>query len=249
ALVERAQLECAKVVVSIFVNPLQFGVGEDYHSYPRQLEADLALLAERAVDACYCPEVATLYPEGFSTRVLVEAGGGRWEASRRPGHFTGVATVVTKLLASTGPCRAYFGEKDAQQVAVVGRLARDLDLGCEICVCPTVRDPDGLAVSSRNQKLSPAGRKAARCLSLGLVEACRRFAAGLDRGAQLAQVVAEVVLLEPGVQLDYASVVDPDDFEPVTEAGPWSRVLVAAEVEGIHLIDTCRLGEPPMIGA
>ncbi|HVB13748.1 MAG TPA: pantoate--beta-alanine ligase [Candidatus Dormibacteraeota bacterium] len=245
SLVAAAQRDCSKVVVSIFVNPLQFGVGEDYLGYPRQLEADLGLLAEQGVDVCFCPEVETLYPEGFATKVMVDAGGELWEAERRPGHFAGVATVVTKLLAATGPCRAYFGEKDAQQAAVVSRLARDLDLGAEVSICPTVRDLDGVALSSRNQLLSGPGRRAARCLSQALLEAARQFSAGVGSGAELARAAARVIDSEPQAQRDYAGIVNPLDFQPVTVAEGGSRVMVAAEIDGVHLIDTSLLASPP----
>lgn len=247
SLVEAAQRECSKVVVSVFVNPLQFGVGEDYLTYPRQLEADLALLARQKVPVCYCPEVETLYPKSFGTKVVVEAGGELWEAARRPGHFTGVATVVAKLFAATGPCRSYFGEKDAQQAAVVQGLAQDLDLGVEVVVCPTVRDPDGVAISSRNQLLSKGGRVSARCFPRALIATCERFGSGVDRGADLAQQAARVIEQEPGVRLDYAGVVDPSDFQPVEVALSGSRILVAGEIEGVHLIDTCLISTPPAL--
>lgn len=244
SLVALAQRDCSTVVVSIFINPLQFGEGEDYLAYPRQLESDLALLAERGVQVCYCPTVDGLYPEGFATKVVVKAGGDLWEDARRPGHFAGVATVVAKLFASTGPCRAYFGEKDVQQVAVVRRLALDLDLGVEVVMGPTIRDRDGLALSSRNQLLSAAGRESARCLSRALTKAGEQFRAGVVRGVDLTRAAASVIEQEPGVELHYAGVVDPSDFQPVAVASADSRVLVAAQLEGVHLIDTSRLGSP-----
>jgi pantoate--beta-alanine ligase len=245
SLVSAAKRECARVVVSVFVNPLQFGAGEDYLSYPRQIDADLELLADLGVDACYCPGVKTIYPDGFATRVEVEAGGSLWEAERRPGHFVGVATIVTKLIAATGPCRAYFGEKDAQQAAVVTRLAQDLDLGAEVCFCPTVRDPDGLALSSRNLLLQVAGRRAARCLSQALIAASRKFSAGVTAGPELVETAVQVIEAEPAARLDYCGVVDPADFQPVTRATGQSRVLVAAQIDGVHLIDTALLSAPP----
>ncbi|MGC1184824.1 MAG: pantoate--beta-alanine ligase [Candidatus Dormiibacterota bacterium] len=245
SLVARAQRECTRVVVSVFVNPLQFGQGEDYLAYPRQLESDLSLLAERGVQVCYCPAPETLYPNGFATRVSVEAGSNLWEAARRPGHFVGVATVVTKLFASTGPCQAYFGEKDAQQLAVVRRLAQDLDLGVTVIECATVRDQHGLALSSRNQLLSARGRESAICLSRALIKAAEEFQAGVLQGDTLARAAASVIETEPGVELHYAAVVDPSDFEPVAVASAESRVLVAAQVEGVSLIDTSSLDRPP----
>jgi len=245
ALIEAAERGCDRVVVSIFVNPLQFGPGLDYPSYPRQLEADLDQLGQLGVDACYNPAVATLYPKGFATRVSVSSGGDLWEAASRPGHLVGVATVVAKLFAATGPCRAYFGEKDAQQVAVVSSLAQDLDTGVEVVVCPTVRDPDGLATSSRNQLLSPAGREAALSLSRALVKVGETFASGVVSGAELSQAAAKVIESEPGARLDYAAVVDPIDFRPVEMARSESRVMVAAKVEAVRLIDTAVVGSPP----
>ncbi|HUY24234.1 MAG TPA: pantoate--beta-alanine ligase [Candidatus Saccharimonadales bacterium] len=245
ALIEAARRACDRVVVSIFVNPLQFGPGLDYPSYPQPLEEDLEQLAQLGVDACYHPAVATLYPKGFATRVSVSSGGDLWEAASRPGHLVGVATVVAKLFAATGLCRAYFGEKDAQQVAVVSSLARDLDTGVEVVVCPTVRDPDGLAASSRNQLLSPAGREAALSLSRALIKAGETFASGVVSGAELSRAAAEVVESEPRARLDYAAVVDPVDFQPVEVARSESRVMVAAKVEAVRLIDTALLGSPP----
>ncbi|MGA9920760.1 MAG: pantoate--beta-alanine ligase [Candidatus Dormiibacterota bacterium] len=247
SLVKAAQRDCSRVVVSVFVNPLQFGAGEGYLSYPRQIDADMERLAEMEVDACFCPAVKTLYPPGFATRVVVEAGGELWEAERRPGHFIGVATVVTKLLAATGPCRAYFGEKDAQQAAVVSRLAQDLDLGVEVSICPTVRDPSGLALSSRNVLLTEPGRRSACCLSQGLIAASRQFARGITSASQLVAAAAQVIEAEPAARLDYAGVVDPLDFQSVKEAKAESRVLVAAQIDGVHLIDTALLSSPPRL--
>jgi pantoate--beta-alanine ligase len=245
SLIAAAQKACDRVVVSIFVNPLQFGPGVDYPSYPLQLEADLEQLGQLGIDACYNPAVETLYPKGFATRVLVSSGGDLWEAASRPGHLVGVATVVAKLFAATGPCRAFFGDKDAQQVVVVSTLARDLDTGVEVVVCPTVREPGGLAASSRNQLLSPAGREAAQSLSRALINAGEMFASGVVSGAELAKAAAQVIDLEPGARLDYAAVVDPVDFQPVETASSNSRVMVAAKVEAVRLIDTALLGSPP----
>ena len=246
SLVARAQRECARVVVSVFVNPLQFGEDEDYLAYPRQLDSDLSRLADLSVQVCYCPTPETLYPKRFATRVAVDAGSDLWEAARRPGHFVGVATVVAKLFAATGPCRAYFGEKDAQQLAVVRRLALDLDLGVEVVECPTVRDSKGLALSSRNQLLTVRGRESALCLSRALIQAAEKFQAGVVQGDELAREAGSLIKDEPGVELHYAGVVDPSDFQPVAVASADSRVLVAARVEGVNLIDTSRLDCPPL---
>lgn len=249
ALIAAAGKACDRVVVSIFVNPLQFGPGVDYPSYPQRLEADLELLGQLGVNACYNPAVETLYPKGFATRVVVSSAGDLWEAASRPGHLVGVATVVAKLFAATGPCRAYFGEKDAQQVAVVSSLAKDLDTGVEVVVCPTVREPDGLAASSRNQLLSPAGREAALSLSRALIKAGETLASGVVSGAELSQAAAQVIKSEPGARLDYAAVVDPVDFRPVEVANSKSRVMVAAKVEAVRLIDTALLGSPPQLSS
>jgi pantoate--beta-alanine ligase len=248
ALVAAAEKACDRVVVSIFVNPLQFGPGVDYPSYPRQLEGDLEQLGQLRVDACYTPAVETLYPKGFATRVTVSSGGDLWEAASRPGHLVGVATVVAKLFAATGPCRAFFGEKDAQQVAVVSSLAKDLDTGVEVVVCPTVREPDGLAASSRNLLLSEAGREAALSLSRALMKAAETFASGVISGPALSRAAAQVIESEPGARLDYTAVVDPVDFRPVEVANAESRVMVAAKIEAVRLIDTALLGSPPRLG-
>src|SRR5438270_6782850 len=178
SLIERADAENDMVVVSVFVNPIQFGAGEDLSRYPRPVAADLAMLRELDVDAVYMPNVDDMYPPGSSTRVVVGGVADPLEGAARPGHFEGVATIVTKLLWTVEPDRAYFGQKDAQQVAVVRRLAADLDTGVEIVTCPTVREPDGLAVSSRNVYLSPDERAQATSLSRALQAAAKAYQAG-----------------------------------------------------------------------
>ena len=174
-LVETARAENDVVVVSLFVNPIQFGPGEDLDRYPRDWDRDSKMLQEAEVDAVYRPTAGEMYPVGASTRVHVKGVTDGLEGLARPGHFEGVATVVTKLLAAVAPDRAYFGQKDAQQVAVVNRLTSDLDLGVEIRVVPTVREPDGLALSSRNVYLGPEERKAARSISAALREAAAAY--------------------------------------------------------------------------
>src|SRR2546422_1793759 len=178
SLVDLARRENEIVVVSIFVNPIQFGPNEDFERYPRDPERDAVLLGEAGVDAIYEPPIAAMYPPGASTRVRVGGVAEPLEGKARPGHFEGVATVVTKLFAAVEPDRAYLGQKDAQQVAVVKRLVRDLDLGVEVRVAPTVREADGLALSSRNVYLSPDERKAAASLSAALGEAADAYTAG-----------------------------------------------------------------------
>src|SRR5438132_10370966 len=178
SLIERADAENDLVVVSIFVNPLQFGPGEDLAHYPRPVANDLEMLRGMDVEAVYMPGVEDMYPESASTRVVVGSVSELLEGASRPGHFEGVATVVTKLLWAVDPDRAYFGQKDAQQVAVVKRLAADLDLGAEIKVVPTVREADGLALSSRNSYLDTSERKAAISISAALRDACEAYGSG-----------------------------------------------------------------------
>ncbi len=246
SLVEAARAAVDRVVVSIFVNPLQFGPGEDYQHYPRRREEDLRLLRDAGADAVYIPAAEAVYPPGFATSIQVEAAAAeRWEGQFRPGHFRGVATVVAKLFAATGPCSAFFGEKDAQQAAVVSQLARDLDLGVQLVVCPVVRDADGLALSSRNAYLSAPQRAAALCLVRALRVTALEFSRGRKSGAHLARVAVEVIRSEAGVQLEYAALVDPVTFEPLEEAGEASRLILAARVGGVRLLDTAVLGSPP----
>lgn len=246
SLIEAARKGCDRVVVSIFVNPLQFGPGEDFQLYPRQVEDDLLLLGKAGVDTVYRPLESDVYPSGFATRVMVESGlTARWEGALRPGHFQGVATICCKLFALTGPCKGFFGEKDSQQAALVSRLSQDLDLGMEIVVCPVVRQPDGLAVSSRNGRLSPEQRRSALCLSRALRAVGSGFAKGTRSGSALSELARETIQGQAGASLDYAAVVDPGSFEDVEEVSPVSRVLVAATIAGVRLIDTALVGRPP----
>src|SRR5256884_1004818 len=202
SLIERADAENDLVVVSIFVNPLQFGPGEDLARYPRPIEKDLEMLRGMDVDAVYMPGVEDMYPESASTRVVVGSVSELLEGASRPGHFEGVATVVTKLLSAVDPDRAYFGQKDAQQVAVVKRLVRDLDLGAEIKVVPTVREADGLALSSRNSYLDTSERTAATSISAALRDACEAYGSGERDPVRLRARIAARLTLEPLVQLE-----------------------------------------------
>src|SRR5436190_21655343 len=197
SLVELARRENDVVVVSVFVNPIQFGPGEDFARYPRDPYRDARLLGEGEVDAIYEPRTELMYPPGASTRVHVGGIAEPLEGKARPGHFEGVATVVTKLLAAVQPDRAYFGQKDAQQVAVVKRLVADLDLGVEICVVPTVREADGLAMSSRNAYLRPEERKAAAAISGALREAAGAYASGEHDPHRLRALMMGRLSLEP----------------------------------------------------
>ncbi len=231
-LVERARRENDVVVVSIFVNPLQFGPNEDLSRYPRDLRRDSGLLGEAEVDAIYRPPTEAMYPRGATTRVRVGGVAEPLEGERRPGHFEGVATVVTKLFGAVAPDRAYFGQKDAQQVAVVKRLVADLDLGVDIRVAPTVREADGLALSSRNAYLGPDERKAAVALSAALRDASAAWAAGERDPGRLRQVLRNRLAAEPLVKVDYAELVDPETFTP-----PGRLAVIAADVGSTRLID------------
>ncbi len=244
SLVARARAECDTVVVSIFVNPLQFGDAGDLAAYPRTLERDLLVCAEAGADVVFVPSVGEMYPswpESPATTVSVRGVSECWEGASRPGHFDGVATVVAKLFAVAGPCRAYFGDKDFQQLAVVRRLAADLCLPVEVVGCAIVREPDGLALSSRNVRLSSVERAAAPALRRALDAGQAAVAAGSRSGRDVARAMAAVVALEPLVELDYAVAVDADGLHVVdTITDPSGvRLLVAARVGPVRLIDNC----------
>ena len=243
ALVARAVGECDTTVVSIFVNPLQFGAGEDFDAYPRDLDADVALLDRLGVDVVFSPASAAFAPR----RVTVHIGdlGDRLEGASRPGHFDGVATIVTKLLSAAGPHRAYFGLKDYQQLTIIRCVVADLALPVEIVGVPVVREPDGLAMSSRNAYLAPDERAAAVALSAALRDVARTW--GGD--AEYARAALRRTLgVAPGVRLDYAEVCDPETLEALEGVveGP-AQALVAAYVGTTRLIDTIRL-EPRRVG-
>ena len=239
SLVELACRENMVVVVSIFVNPIQFGPGEDFARYPRDTAHDMKLLREAGIDAVYRPSVESMYPPGASTRVRVDGVAAPLEGRSRPGHFEGVATVVTKLFGAVQPDRAYFGQKDAQQVAVVSRVASDLDLGVRIRVAPTVREPDGLALSSRNAYLSTEERRVAASLSAGLRLASVAYAAGERRPDALKEVLLARLAAEPLARVDYAEMVDPATFHP-----PGHLAVMAVWIGKTRLIDNHDLSEP-----
>jgi pantoate--beta-alanine ligase len=246
SLIQTARERCDRVVVSIFVNPLQFGPAEDFQSYPREFEADLTALREVGVDAVYGPSEADIYPPGFATKVTVDSAlTAKWEGASRPGHFQGVATVCTKLFATAGPGLAFFGEKDAQQAVLVTRLALDLDLGVEIVVCPVVRQPDGLALSSRNVRLSQEQRRSALCLSRALRVVGAGFAAGTRSGRTLSELARQIIRAQADVYLDYAAIVDPSSFEELEVVTSGSRAMVAATIAGVRLVDTALVVDPP----
>jgi pantoate--beta-alanine ligase len=239
SLVERACKDNSKVVVSIFVNPLQFGPGEDRERYPTSPRRDLDQLHKAGVAGVYMPAAGIMYPPGATTRVTVLGVAEPLEGAARPGHFAGVATVVAKLFNATQPDRAYFGQKDAQQVAVVRRLAADLDTLIEIRVCPTVREADGLALSSRNAYLSPQERRAAVCLSKALGRAAEVYRRGERKPDALRLAMTEILAAEPLARVEYAELVDPLTFTP-----PGTLAVLAVRIGKTRLIDNHDLGQP-----
>lgn len=248
ALVRAARAAHAVCSASIFVNPLQFGPAEDLARYPRPLERDLALLEGEGVDAVFVPPVEEMYPAGFATRVEIDGPlTERLEGAYRPGHFGGVATVVARLLNLARPRSAYFGQKDAQQVLVVSRLARDLAFGCEIVVVPTVREPDGLALSSRNVYLDASERAAAAALSRALAAAAARFSAGERDGEALRRAVRAVLDAEPLIRTDYVSVCSPADLRELERVEGGALVALACRVGATRLIDNVLLGEARLV--
>jgi pantoate--beta-alanine ligase len=245
SLIREAKRQCSPVVVSIFVNPTQFGPSEDFKKYPRQIERDRAALEQLGVDYLFAPTVEEMYPRGFESSVLVESLSDRVEGRSRPGHFRGVATVVLKLFEIVRPDLAFFGRKDAQQARIIRQMTRDLDLDVSVQVCPIVREPDGLAISSRNTYLNPEQRKSATTLCRSL-EAVRQAVAKGERDVvQLLKLVREVIGAEKGVRLDYAEIVDADTFEPVIRLRGNCYVLLAAFVGSTRLIDNALIEEQP----
>jgi len=249
SLIERAVVECDLVLVTIFVNPLQFGDPTDIDQYPRTIDADLEVVSECGADLVFAPPVREMYP-GYpgpvATSVSVTGVGARWEGASRPGHFDGVATVVAKLFAMAGRCRAYFGEKDFQQLAVVRRMAADLSLPVDLVSCATVREPDGLALSSRNVRLDADERQASAALARALRAGAESISSGEYRTDVVERRMAQVVAAEPLVDLDYAAVVSSDDLEPVDSVrpGPGFRLLIAARVGSVRLIDNLDPANP-----
>jgi pantoate--beta-alanine ligase len=244
ALIRRAKEECGTVVVSVFVNPTQFNEKSDLEAYPRDLDRDAALSSEAGADLLFAPSAEEMYPEGFSTSVTVDGTLGRLlEGSFRPGHFAGVATVVAKLLGITQPDRAYFGEKDWQQLKVIERMAADLNLPVTIVPCTTVREPDGLAMSSRNVRLSPEARKQALVIPY-LLDIAQDLLNSSNREmpTHLGPVLRHwlLTLLEsqqPTAQLDYIAVVDPDTLIDANEITDRALVAIAVRIGGVRLID------------
>ena len=243
SLVRAAQRDCSPVIVSIFVNPAQFGPGEDYSRYPRTFEADVALLESLRVDCLFAPEAAEIYPPGFSSYAEVEGMSSRLEGRARPGHFRGVATVVLKLVEIVQPWRAYFGRKDAQQARILQQLARDFHLDAEIEVCPIVREPDGLALSSRNVYLAPEDRRAATVLSRALQAAKTAVDRGERSPERLVALMRQVLTAEPRAAPDYVEIVREDSFAPATALGGSCYALLAVFFGGTRLLDNMLIEE------
>jgi pantoate--beta-alanine ligase len=275
---ERAKVECDSVIATVFINPLQFGDGEDFDSYPRDVDGDLRKLDSAGVDVVFVPPVEEMYPvlspsdhsgsshslnsrssshsrissdhpgqcaPDFST-VRVGSIAGSWEGATRPGHFEGVATIVAKLFALVGPCRAYFGEKDYQQLLVVRKMARDLLFPVEVVGCATVRDQDGLALSSRNVRLGPAERRAASVLKRSLAAAARDIERGETDPGRVALRMRELITREPLASLVYAAAVDARTLEAPERLEGEVRLIVAARIGSVRLIDNeaVRAAEP-----
>jgi pantoate--beta-alanine ligase len=242
SLIRAAKASVGSVAVSIFVNPTQFGPNEDYARYPRTFEADCALAQAEGADVVFAPAVEELYPVGAATFVEVEGLGNRLDGASRPGHFRGVSTVVAKLLIATEADRAFFGQKDAAQVAVLRRMVTDLRLPAEIVVCPIVRDPDGLALSSRNLYLSPGERIQALTLSRAIRQAEALVAAGERRANALIASARQTFAAVPEIRIDHIAVVDWTTLETVEVAIPGTLFAVAAWIGATRLIDNAVLG-------
>ncbi|HYL29870.1 MAG TPA: pantoate--beta-alanine ligase [Gemmatimonadales bacterium] len=242
ALVDEARRRADAVVLSIFVNPLQFGPSEDLERYPRDLPRDRSLSEARGVDALFVPSVDEMYPPGMEIRVAAGETAERWEGAARPGHFTGVLTVVAKLFHLVEPEVACFGQKDIQQLTLLRRMLQDLDWPVALAAVPTVRDPDGLALSSRNVYLSPAERADALSLSRGLRSAEAAWRGGERSAAALEGVVRASLGAAPGVGAEYIAVVEPERLRPVERAAAGTIIAIAARVGGTRLIDNVILG-------
>ncbi len=242
SLARRARAECATAVATIFVNPTQFAPNEDLASYPRDGAGDLDKLRRERVDLTFAPSADEMYPRGFDTNVDVGEIARRLEGEHRPSHFAGVATVVCKLLSIVRPDRVYFGQKDAQQCLVIKRLNADLDLGAEVVALPTVRDADGLALSSRNAYLSADGRRSALALSRALRLAEALYADGARDAGFIRRRMARLLANEPSLSVDYVSVADAATLEELERVDRPALASLAARVEGVRLIDNVELG-------
>ena len=242
SLVRRAAEECASVVVSIFVNPTQFGPNEDLAAYPRDMERDLRLLEELGVDLVWTPTPEIMYPNGYQTWVEVEALTNPLEGARRPGHFRGVTTVVSKLFNGVLPSKAYFGQKDAQQAAVIRRMTRDLNFPLDVVICPIVREPDGLAMSSRNTYLNEEQRQTATVLYRALNAAKDAYEAGERDAEKLRVLMRETIAAEPLAEMQYVSCADYDTLEELETVDGKALLSMAVFVGKTRLIDNFVLG-------
>ncbi len=244
SLVKTARADCASLVVSIFINPTQFGPNEDLDAYPRDLDRDLNLLADEGVDLVWTPDSQVMYPQGYQTWVTVEEVTRPLEGQMRPGHFRGVTTVVAKLFNAVQPEKAYFGQKDAQQAAVIRQMVRDLSYPLEVVVCPIVREPDGLALSSRNVYLNPAQRKAATVLYRALSAAQDAYKNGVHDAQELRRIMSETINNEHLARLQYVSCAHPDSLEelhgPVQDRALLSMAVFIGKT---RLIDNMVIGE------
>jgi pantoate--beta-alanine ligase len=241
SLVRAAKQDCSPVVASIFVNPMQFGPGEDLQKYPRTFEQDSVTLENLGVNYLFAPEASEMYPNGFRTSVSVEGLSDRLEGRSRPGHFRGVATVVLKLFEIVQPQRVYFGRKDAQQLRIIRQMTTDLNLDAQIITCPIIREPDGLAMSSRNAYLQGGARGAATVLYRALSSAKKEIEAGQTEAARLLGTMRQVFNKEPNAALDYAEIVDADTLEPVLTLRKSCLILIAAFVGKTRLIDNAQI--------
>src|SRR5580698_7882474 len=241
SLVRASTSQCDVTAVSIFVNPLQFGPTEDLAKYPRPIERDVALLEAMGADLLFLPSVEEMYPAGAKTRVIVEELSNKLDGASRPGHFNGVTTVVSKLFEILRPDLAFFGQKDAAQVAVLRKMVRDLDMDVEIVVCPIVREKDGLALSSRNVYLSPEQRQQALVLHRSLMRVQHAADQGERDATKLRQIGEQVIAEEPGVRLDYFAIVNPDTLDSMTDTSKGALVAVAVYVGTTRLIDNILL--------
>jgi len=242
-LVDEARRQADVVLVSIFVNPLQFGAGEDLGKYPRDLPHDRALAAARGVEALFVPAVEDMYPVGSEVRVIPGPTAERWEGAARPGHFAGVLTVVAKLFHLVEPDIACFGRKDVQQLTLVRQMVRDLDWPIKIAAVPTVRDPDGLALSSRNAYLSPEDRRRALVLSRALRAAHEAWRDGESRATKIEETMRKQLLVQPEIVVEYIAVAEPMALAPVSIVNADTVVALAARVGGTRLIDNIVLGQ------
>ncbi len=241
SLVKRARQETDYVVASIFVNPTQFGPKEDFASYPRNMERDLAMLGQEGMDIVFAPAAAEMYPSGYNTWVEMQGVTERLEGSIRPGHFRGVATVVAKLFNIVEPTRAYFGQKDAQQVLVVKKMVRDLNMNLEVVVAPTVREPDGLAMSSRNVYLNPEERRGAAVLFRALARGQQLYSGGEKDAGRIRQEMMSLIEREPLAKVEYVSLANRDTLAELSTLNRPAIALLAVKFGKTRLIDNMPL--------